>query len=54
MAFWANFWGVMLLSTMIVFGILAVVVAVGGFFDVKKMFRQLEQRNGTPDEQQDS
>lgn len=44
MSFWPGFWTVFLLLTVIVFAGMAVVVAVGGFFDLKAMFRQLEKQ----------
>lgn len=48
---WVGFWhGVMVVALATYFG-LAFVIAVGGFFDVKKMFRRLSELHGeqTPD-----
>ena len=42
---WELFWAVLFVVTMAVFFVLSVVVAVGGFYDVKAMFRNLRARN---------
>jgi hypothetical protein len=42
MAFWISFWGAVLALGIAAFTVLAVVVTVGGFADVKAMFRNLE------------
>jgi hypothetical protein len=45
MGSWELFWAVVFAGTMTVFFALSVVVAVGGFRDVKAMFRNLRARH---------
>jgi hypothetical protein len=45
MDFWANFWGVVLAFSLCIFAILAVVVAIGGFFDAKALFRNIDSQH---------
>ncbi len=44
MVSWELFWAVLFAGTMVVFLALSVVVTVGGFRDVKAMFRSLRAR----------
>jgi hypothetical protein len=46
MAFWSTFWGIVLGVGMVMFTVLAVVVTVGGFGDVKAMFQGIERQHG--------
>jgi hypothetical protein len=51
MNMWATFWGVVLVLVLTVFAILAVVVAIGGFSDVKSLFATIvSQHEESPDE----
>ena len=43
---WATFWGWTLVITLAVFALLAVVVAIGGFFDVRELFRTIDEQHG--------
>ena len=45
MSGWINFWGALLFSAMAVFAIMAVVVAIGGFKDIRRMFKSLEEKD---------
>lgn len=45
MSFWPQFWTWFLVVSLVLFVGLAVVVAIGGFFDIKAMFRSLRQRH---------
>ena len=45
MDFWADFWAVVAALSLGIFAILAVVVAIGGFFDVKAMFKNLDSQH---------
>lgn len=45
MVSWELFWAVLFAGTMTVFFALSVVVTVGGFRDVKAMFRSLRARH---------
>ncbi len=38
---WLDFWTVLLVLTLALFSVLAVVVAIGGFFDIRRMLRTL-------------
>lgn len=51
MEFWINFWAVLLVAAMVVFAGLAVVVTVGGFFDIKALFRSMEAKHAEEDRQ---
>ena len=42
---WLDFWTVLLVLTLGLFAVLTVVVAIGGFFDIRRMFRTLA-KNG--------
>lgn len=39
---WMNFWTILFFSAMAIFAVIAVVVAIGGFKDVKTMLRRLK------------
>lgn len=51
MEFWISFWTVLLILALAVFAGLAVAVTVGGFFDVKALFRNIEARHTQQDQQ---
>jgi hypothetical protein len=40
---WLTLWTVLLFACLGLFGVTAVVVAVGGFFDLRAMFRALKK-----------
>ena len=42
---WATFWGWLLVAVLGVFGLLSVVIAIGGFFDVKALFTSIDKRH---------
>ena len=45
MDFWITFWTVLLVLGLTVFAGLAVVVSIGGFFDIKRLFRSFDARH---------
>jgi Na+/proline symporter len=45
MAFWSNFWGLLLVVSMVIFAGVTVAVAIGGFSDIKSLFRSLESQH---------
>ncbi len=45
MEFWISFWAVLLVVALTIFAALAVVVTIGGFFDVKALLRTIERRH---------
>lgn len=54
MSGWAAFWlWVIILALVTYFG-LAIVIAIGGFFDVRKMFRRLNELHAARSEDQES
>ena len=50
MNFWIDFWTVFFFASLAVFAGLAVVVSIGGFFNIRSLFRDLTNR---PDQQED-
>lgn len=40
---WVSFWHYVIIAALCTYFSLAVVIAIGGFFDVKKMFRRLRE-----------
>ena len=49
---WAIFWGLLFIAVLVVFTILTVVIAIGGYFDVKSLFRTIDKQH-QEDEQQE-
>ena len=45
MNMWATFWGIVLVLVLTIFAILAVVVAIGGFADVKSLFATIASQH---------
>ena len=50
MNFWINFWKYLLFGGLGLFAILAVLVAIGGFFDVLSLFKSLKSQMDQEDE----
>jgi len=42
---WAIFWGWLLIIVLVIFAVLAVVVTIGGFFDVKALLKTMEKQH---------
>ena len=38
---WINFWGALLLVTLVIYGMLVIYVSIGGLRDIRKMFSSL-------------
>ncbi len=57
MDFWIKFWSVFFFVSLAAFTALAVSVTIGGFFNIRSMFRQLssqhEQQAENPESQQE-
>ena len=49
MSFWEIFWQVILLVSVVAFAGLVVVVAIGGFGDIRSMLRSIDTRHETAD-----
>ncbi len=41
MNFWINLWTLFFLVSLALFGALAVIVSIGGFFDIQSLFKSL-------------
>lgn len=54
MSFWEIFWQVVLLVSVVAFAGLVVVVAIGGFGDIRSMLRSIDTRHETADSESDS
>jgi hypothetical protein len=48
MTFWTGFWTWFLLFGLALFFGLAVVVSVGGFFDIRALFKSIRQQHERP------
>lgn len=46
MDFWINLWSIFFLASLVIFASLAVVVSIGGFFDIRSLFKSLTDRAG--------
>jgi len=42
---WAIFWGWLLIIVLVIFAVLAVAVTIGGFFDVKALFKTMDKQH---------
>ena len=42
---WIDFWTFLLVAALVVFVGLAIVVTIGGFFDIKALFRSIETKH---------
>jgi hypothetical protein len=51
MEFWMDFWTVVLVGAIGLFALLAVIVTIGGFFDLRRMFRTMAE---TADQEPDT
>jgi len=54
MQFWIDFWTWLLIGAVVLFAGLAVVVSIGGFFDVKRLFRSIEAKHAAEQEEDDA
>ena len=42
---WMLLWKVVLISGISLFAVLAIVVTIGGFFDIRRLFRKLHEQH---------
>ncbi len=49
MNFWINLWTIFFFASLAIFAALAVAVTIGGFFNIRSLFKSLSQ-NSQPDE----
>jgi len=50
MNFWINFWTGFFVISVALFAGLAIVVTIGGFFNIRSLFRNLKGRSEQPEE----
>ncbi len=50
MDFWINFWTFFFFASLVLFAVLAVVVTIGGFFNIRSLFKSLTKRAEQQDE----
>ncbi|MHC4104542.1 MAG: hypothetical protein ACYSR9_06350 [Planctomycetota bacterium] len=50
MNFWINFWTGFFIISLVLFAGLAIVVTIGGFFNIRSLFKNLSERSGQPEE----
>jgi len=41
MNFWVSFWAIFFFASLAIFAILAVLVSIGGFFNIRALFKRL-------------
>ena len=51
MNFWINFWTIFFIASLAIFAVLAVVVSIGGFFNMLSLFKTLTMQR---DQEQES
>ena len=44
MNFWIDFWKIFFFASLAAFAVLAVVVSIGGFFNIRSLFKSLSER----------
>jgi len=54
MNFWINLWTIFFFISLALFAGLAVVVSIGGFFNIRSLFKSLSQRSDRQDENSSS
>ncbi|MCK5269407.1 MAG: hypothetical protein KAJ46_01430 [Sedimentisphaerales bacterium] len=54
MDFWVTFWSVFFFVSLVVFAGLAVSVTIGGYFNIRSMFRQLSSQHAQQAENPES
>lgn len=42
---WITFWGLLLIAVVAIFAMVAAVVTIGGFFDVKALFQNIDEQH---------
>ena len=50
MNFWINFWTVFFILSLALFAGLAIIVTIGGFFNIRSLFKNLRGRCERPEE----
>jgi len=45
MNFWINFWTIFFIASLALFAGMAIVVSIGGFFNIRSVFKSLTERS---------
>ncbi len=45
MNFWINFWTIFFIASLALFAGMAIVVSIGGFFNIRSLFKSLTERS---------
>ncbi len=51
MNFWISFWSFFFFASLAIFAVLAVVVTIGGFYNIRSLFKSLTNRVDQHDDQ---
>ena len=54
MSGWATFWAVLLIVVLAIFALLTIVIAIGGFFDIKALFSTIERQHAESADQNET
>jgi len=50
MNFWINFWTIFFIASLALFAGMAIVVSIGGFFNIRSLFKSLTERSEQTEE----
>ena len=50
MDFWISLWKIFFFASLALFAVLAVVVSIGGFFNIRSLFKSLSERTEQDDD----
>ncbi len=50
MNFWINFWTIFFIASLALFAGMAIVVSIGGFFNIRSLFKKLTSHSEQPEE----
>ena len=50
MQFWMNLWTIIFFLSLLIFAGLAIVVSIGGFFNIKSLFKSIEEQHAKNNE----
>jgi len=54
MQFWINLWSIFFFASLVIFAALAVTVTIGGFFNIRPLFKSLKKAHGQSQKKQNS
>ncbi len=50
MNFWIDFWTIFFIASLALFAGMAIVVSIGGFFNIRSLFKSLTERSEQPED----